>query len=46
MKIGKAIRKDEISAEMLKAAGNVAIRWLTRLFNFCYVRVDIPEEWD
>ena len=45
MKTGKSAGKDEITIEMMRAAGKAGVGWLTRLFNLCYGQGEIPEDW-
>ena len=44
MKTGKAVGVDEMSMEMVKANRLVGIKWLTRLYNVCFITGEIPTE--
>ncbi|VDO61039.1 unnamed protein product [Heligmosomoides polygyrus] len=45
LKGGKAPGLDEISAELLKAGGRAMTTTLTRIFNICWQRLEVPEDW-
>lgn len=45
MKTGKAAGIDEISVEMIKAAGPIGLQWLYRLLRCIWTRKCVPEEW-
>ena len=36
-KVGKAPRMDGVKVEMLKEGGVIALEWLVRVFNICYM---------
>jgi hypothetical protein len=45
MKIDKASGPDDISIEVWRCLRDVAIVWLTNLFNFIFRSNKIPDEW-
>ncbi|VDO62386.1 unnamed protein product [Heligmosomoides polygyrus] len=45
LKGGKAPGLAEISTELLKAGGRAMTTTLTRLFNICWQRLEVPEDW-
>jgi hypothetical protein len=45
MKGGKAMGPDGIPIEVWRTLGDVAIVWLTKLFNFIFRSNKIPDEW-
>ena len=45
MKPGKAVGSDEMSVEMVRAAGQTGIAWLVRIFKVFYEKGKIPDEW-
>jgi hypothetical protein len=45
MKGGKAMGPDCISIEMWRGLGDIAILWLTKLFNLIFGANKMPEEW-
>ena len=45
MKNNKAPGPDELKVEMIKATGEVGIKWTTRLLNACISEGRIPKEW-
>jgi hypothetical protein len=45
MKGGKAMGPDEIPIEVWRSFGNVAIVWLTKLFNLIFRSNKMPDEW-
>jgi Reverse transcriptase (RNA-dependent DNA polymerase) len=45
MKIGKVLGPDDISIEIWRCLGDIAIVWLTKLFNTIFRSNKIPDEW-
>lgn len=45
MKMGKATGMDEISIEMIKAAGPLGMQWLYRLLKCVWKHKCVPEDW-
>jgi hypothetical protein len=45
MKIGKALGPDDIPIEVWRCLGDVAIVWLTKLFNTIFQFNKMPDEW-
>jgi hypothetical protein len=45
MKIGKALGLDDIPIEVLRCLGDIAIVWLTKLFNITFQSNKMPDEW-
>jgi hypothetical protein len=45
MKTGKALRPDNIPIEVWRCLGDIAIVWLTKLFNTIFRSNKMPEEW-
>jgi hypothetical protein len=45
MKVGKAMGPDGISIKVWRCLGDLAIIWLTKLFNNIYRSNKMPEEW-
>jgi hypothetical protein len=45
MKTGKALGPDEIPIEVWRCFGDIAIVWLTKLFNIIFRSNKIPDEW-
>jgi hypothetical protein len=45
MKGGKAMGPDGIPIEVWRTLGDVAIVWLTKLFNFIFQSNKMPDEW-
>jgi hypothetical protein len=44
MKIGKALNPDDITIEVWRYLGDVAIMWLTKLFNIIFRSNKMPDE--
>lgn len=42
---GKSPGLDSIQVEMLKKGGNCVVEWLRRLFNVCWQRCEVPQDW-
>ena len=45
MKVGKAMGPDGIPIEAWRGLGDIAIVWLTKLFNLIFRSNKMPEEW-
>jgi hypothetical protein len=45
MKGGKTMSPNEISIEVWRTLGNVAIVWFTKLFNLIFRSNKMPDEW-
>ena len=45
MKNGKAPGVDEVTTEMIKAAGPVGLHWMYRLFRMIWKGKEVPEDW-
>jgi hypothetical protein len=45
MKVGKAMGSDRIFIEVWRTLGDVAIVWLTKLFNLIFRSNKMPDEW-
>ena len=45
MKTGKAAGVDEVTTEMIRAAGPIGLQWLYRLFRIIWKKKEVPEEW-
>jgi Reverse transcriptase (RNA-dependent DNA polymerase) len=45
MKIGKALGPDDIPIEIWRCLGDIAIVWLTKLFNTIFRSNKMPDEW-
>jgi hypothetical protein len=45
MKIGKALVSDDIPIEVWRCLGDIAIVWLTKLFNIIFRSNKMPDEW-
>jgi hypothetical protein len=45
MKTDKALRPDDIPIEVWRCLGDIAIVWLTKLFNTIFRSNKIPNEW-
>jgi hypothetical protein len=45
MKIGKALGPDDISIEVWRCLGYIAIVWLTKLFNIIFRSNKMLDEW-
>jgi hypothetical protein len=45
MKIGKALGSDDIPIEIWRCLGDIAIVWLTKLFNTIFRSNRMPDEW-
>jgi hypothetical protein len=45
MKGGKAMGPDGISIEVWRSFGDVAIVWITKLFNLIFRSNKMPDEW-
>jgi hypothetical protein len=45
MKGGKVMGSDEISIKVWRSLGDIAIVWLTKLFNLIFQSNKIPDEW-
>jgi hypothetical protein len=45
MKGGKAMGPDEIPIEVWRSLGDIAIVWLTKLFNLMFQSNKMPDEW-
>jgi hypothetical protein len=45
MKGGKALGPDDVPIEVWRCLGNMAIVWLTKLFNQFFWSNKMPEEW-
>ena len=45
LKIRKACSHDNVTAEMLKASGNIAVTFFTQLFNTIFSEGVYPEQW-
>jgi hypothetical protein len=45
MKSDKSTRPTGVAAEMLKAAGESGVRWMTDLLNAVVKQGKLPEEW-
>jgi hypothetical protein len=45
MKIGKALGPDDIPIEIWRCFGDIAIMWLTKLFNIIFRSNKMPDEW-
>lgn len=42
---GKSSGLDAIQVEMLKKGGNSVVEWLKRLFNICWEKCEVPQDW-
>ena len=42
---GKAAGDDGIVGEMLKSGEDVVCKWLSRIFNICWERGEVPRDW-
>jgi hypothetical protein len=45
MKTGKALGPDDIPIEVWRCLGDIAIVWLTKLFNIIFRSNKMPDEW-
>jgi hypothetical protein len=45
MKVGKAMSPDGIPIEVWRCLGDIAIIWLTKLFNTIFRTNRMPDEW-
>jgi hypothetical protein len=45
MKVGKAVGPDDIPIKVWRCLGDLAIVWLTKMFNNIYRSNKMPEEW-
>ena len=45
MKAGKATGMDEISQEMMKAGGDIIVKWFQRVANVCFNEGAVPKDW-
>jgi hypothetical protein len=45
MKTGKALGPDDIPIEVWRCLGDIAIMWLTKLFNTIFRSNKMPDEW-
>jgi hypothetical protein len=45
MKVGKAMGPDDIPIKVWRCLGDLAIVWLTKMFNNIYRSNKMPEEW-
>jgi hypothetical protein len=45
MKIGKTLGLDDIPIEVWRCLGDIAIVWLTKLFNIIFRSNKMPDEW-
>jgi hypothetical protein len=45
MKTGKALGPDDSSIEVWRCLGDIAIMWLTKLFNTIFRSNKMPDEW-
>jgi hypothetical protein len=45
MKTGKALGPDDSPIEVWRCLGDIAIMWLTKLFNIIFRSNKMPDEW-